>query len=44
MVSSHFLDCFKSDSVFKLAGNTDMHNSLDEFWTDPTTDLGASYH
>ena len=33
-----FLSCFLSDS-FILAGNNDIHESLDEFeiWPDPTT-------
>ena len=38
--SSHFLDRI----LFILAGNDDMHESLDEFeiWPDSTTDCGVS--
>ena len=34
-----------SRSLFILAGNDDMHESLDEFeiWPDSTTDYGVSY-
>ena len=34
-----FLDCFFSPILFILAGNDDMHESLEEFeiWPDPTT-------
>ena len=41
--SSRFLECF--DRIFFiLAGNDDMHESLDEFqiWPDSTTDYGVS--
>ena len=42
-VSSHFLECFDR-ILFILAGNDDMHESLDEFdiWPDSTTDYGVS--
>ena len=41
--SSRFLDCFDR-ILFILAGNDDMHESLDEFeiWPDSTTDNGVS--
>ena len=41
--SSRFLECF--DRIISiLAGNDDMHESLDEFeiWPDSTTDYGVS--
>ena len=42
-VSSRFLQCFDR-ILFILAGNDDMHESLDEFeiWPDSTTDYGVS--
>ena len=41
--SSSFLECF-DQILFILAGNDDMHESLDEFeiWPDSTTDYGVS--
>ena len=41
--SSRFLECFDR-ILFILAGNDDMHESLDEFeiWPDSTTDNGVS--
>ena len=41
--SSRFLDCF-DQILFILAGNDDMHTSLDEFviWPDSTTDYRDS--
>ena len=41
--SSRFLECFDR-ILFILAGNDDMHESLDEFeiWLDLTTDYGVS--
>ena len=41
--SSHFLQCL-CWILFILAGNDDMHESLDEFeiWQDLTTDYGVS--
>ena len=41
--SSSFLKCFDR-ILFILAGNNDMHESLDEFeiWPDSTTDYGVS--
>ena len=42
--SSRFLDFFFDRILFILAGNDDMHESLDEFeiWPDSTTDYGVS--
>ena len=41
--SSRFLECIDW-ILFILAGNDDMHESLDEFeiWPDSTTDYGVS--
>ena len=43
MVLPLFLGCFYP-ILFILAGNDDMHESLEEFeiWPDPTTDCGVS--
>ena len=40
--SSHFLECFRSDTFH--AGNDNMHESLDAFeiWPDSTKDHGVS--
>ena len=42
--SSRFLERFFEQILFILAGNDDMHESLDEFeiWPDSTTDYGVS--
>ena len=40
----HFFSVAIDPILFKLAGNEDMHNILDEFefWPDQTTDSGVS--
>ena len=40
----HFFSVAIDQILFKLAGNEDMHNILDEFefWPDLTTDYGVS--